>query len=110
MRTYRLIGVFCLACWASGQAAQAGAAGQPPYRDPALPLDRRVEDLLGRMSLEKKVGQMKIPCVHVNGLGLSVPAKTAAVEKFTPGAPVRGLDRRADFTAGPVHDSAPVAP
>ncbi len=29
-----------------------------PYRDPALPTDRRVEDLFGRMTLPEKVGQM----------------------------------------------------
>lgn len=36
------------------------AAGQTPapYRDPALPVDVRVEDLLGRMTLDDKLGQM----------------------------------------------------
>ncbi|NMO56377.1 beta-glucosidase [Actinoplanes sp. TBRC 11911] len=29
-----------------------------PYRDPSLPVERRVEDLLGRMTLPEKVGQM----------------------------------------------------
>ncbi|NLF30312.1 MAG: beta-glucosidase [Planctomycetes bacterium] len=30
----------------------------PLYRNPAAPVDQRVDDLLGRMSLEEKVGQM----------------------------------------------------
>jgi beta-glucosidase len=29
-----------------------------PYRDPTLPIDERLEDLLGRMTLAEKVGQM----------------------------------------------------
>ena len=29
-----------------------------PYRDPARPVDRRIDDLLGRMTLPEKVGQM----------------------------------------------------
>lgn len=32
--------------------------GQLPYQDPSLPLEARVEDLLARMSLEEKAGQM----------------------------------------------------
>ncbi len=29
-----------------------------PYRDPSLPIDQRVEDLLARMTLPEKLGQM----------------------------------------------------
>src|SRR5262249_46266663 len=36
---------------------QTGPA-RPDYRNPALPTARRVEDLLGRMTLEEKVAQM----------------------------------------------------
>lgn len=42
---------------AVGAAGRLGAA-EPPYRDPAQPVEARVRDLLSRMTLEEKVGQM----------------------------------------------------
>jgi beta-glucosidase len=38
----------------------AGTGGGLPYLDPALPADQRVEDLLGRMTLAEKIGQMTL--------------------------------------------------
>lgn len=38
--------------------ATAADARKYPYQDPKLPVDQRVEDLMGRMSLEEKVNQM----------------------------------------------------
>ena len=39
-------------------AATASAQARAPYLDPRLPIERRIDDLLGRMTLEEKVGQM----------------------------------------------------
>jgi beta-glucosidase len=42
-----------------GAAAPPSPAGTgaPPYRDPKLPIEQRVADLLGRMTIEEKVAQ-----------------------------------------------------
>ena len=42
----------------AGTAVAQDRGAQPPYRDPSLPVARRVEDLLSRMTLEEKVAQM----------------------------------------------------
>jgi len=44
---------------AVGAVLAAALAAEPPYRDPSLPIDRRVEDLIGRMTLEEKVAQLQ---------------------------------------------------
>src|SRR5213596_74869 len=49
-----LLGLALFAGTASAQVSQA----RPPYSDPTLPIERRVDDLLARMTLEVKVGQM----------------------------------------------------
>src|SRR5437773_1829352 len=49
-----LLGLALFAGTASGQVSQA----RPPYSDPTLPIERRIDDLLARMTLEEKVGQM----------------------------------------------------
>lgn len=59
--------------------------GSLPYSDPGQPLERRVEDLLGRMTLEEKVGQMNMPCVYESKLGRDVAEKTAGCRKFAEG-------------------------
>ena len=33
----------------------------PVYKDPSYPVEQRIEDLLSRMTLKEKVGQMNIP-------------------------------------------------
>jgi beta-glucosidase len=42
----------------SGAPSAAGAQALPTYRDASAPMDQRVSDLLSRMTLKEKVGQM----------------------------------------------------
>jgi len=46
-------------------SSRLSAQAAPPYRNPALSVDARVADLLSRMTLEEKVGQM----LMLNGQG-----------------------------------------
>lgn len=48
----------CSAVAMAGPVAHAATMGLPPYRNPRLPIDDRVRDLLGRMTLEEKIAQM----------------------------------------------------
>jgi beta-glucosidase len=54
-----VLGVGLLAApTSSGGVPGASARSSAPYRDASLPVDERVADLLGRMTLAEKVGQM----------------------------------------------------
>jgi beta-glucosidase len=57
----------------------------PPYLKPNQPVDRRVDDLLGRMTLKEKIGQLNLPCVYVDQLGNDIPTKTEACRRFAAG-------------------------
>jgi beta-glucosidase len=57
MRLRALLTIAVLAV-AAGPAAAAAGAQDPPYKDPSLSVKKRVDDLLSRMTLEEKVGQM----------------------------------------------------
>ena len=69
----------------------SGPAQRPLYLNPSEPAEKRVEDLLGRMTLEEKVGQMNMPCVYESGLGEGLREKTAACRKIAEGVYVKGL-------------------
>jgi beta-glucosidase len=72
-------------------ATRGGEPAKPIYRDASQPIESRVEDLLGRMTLEEKVGQINMPCVYEEGLGKTIPEKTAGVQKFAAGTLIKGF-------------------
>jgi beta-glucosidase len=57
----------------------------PAYLKPNQPVDRRVEDLLARMTLKEKIGQLNLPCVYVSQLGNDIPTKMEGCRRFAAG-------------------------
>ena len=57
----------------------------PVYKNSELPVEQRVEDLLQKMTLEEKIGQINMPCVYVDELGKSVEDKTENCRKLAAG-------------------------
>jgi beta-glucosidase len=49
-----LVGLLFICCWSSTMGAEEHVL----YKDPTKPVDKRVKDLLKRMTLEEKIGQM----------------------------------------------------
>jgi len=61
--------VFCVpVCFAQFQGGVKDY--QFPFQDPVLPLEKRVNDLVSRMTLEEKVSQMVHPAAAVERLGI----------------------------------------
>ena len=59
--------------------------GLPVYLDPKRPIEERIDDLMNRMTLKEKVGQLNLPCVYVSELGTDIPAKKEACRRFAAG-------------------------
>ena len=82
----RLINVLC------GVLAGVSLYGQQLlYLDSSQPLDKRVEDLLSRMTLEEKIGQLNMPCVYERPLGKDIPGKIEGCKKFIAGTLAPGI-------------------
>ncbi|MFZ1141255.1 MAG: glycoside hydrolase family 3 C-terminal domain-containing protein [Candidatus Sulfotelmatobacter sp.] len=60
--------LLCAAIWPASFAQEP--SGPPPYKDPGLPLEQRVNDLVSRMTLEEKVSQLTHVADAVPRLGI----------------------------------------
>jgi beta-glucosidase len=76
---------------AASSAGRPSESEEPPYLDPALPLEARVDDLVSRMTFEEKLGQINMPCVYESRLGPDVSSKMKACRRFTEGTYEPGL-------------------
>ncbi len=88
MLTKKLLPVF-LAGWVVlslvPAAVAQGGGDEPVYLNPHEPVERRIDDLMSRMTLKEKVGQLNLPCVYVEELGKDIPSKMAACRRFAAG-------------------------
>lgn len=73
---------------AAGALLACGAVAQTPYRDPAQPVEKRVADLLGRMTLDEKIAQLQ-------GYRSDDPQAWDAQGNFVGGKDAARLDRGA---------------
>ncbi len=76
--------------------AQVGEQ-RPAYLDPKRPIEERIDDLMRRMTIKEKVGQLNLPCVYVRQLGTDIPSKTEACRRFTEGTYTQEIGPAAGF-------------
>lgn len=75
-------------CWPVAMQAKGDKDQTPPYKNPAIPLEQRVDDLLGRMTLEEKVLQLNQYTLGLNnnennqGEVKEIPAEIGSVIYF----------------------------
>lgn len=67
--------VHSIASYVKEQRGEKPFAETPDYKNPLLPVEHRVQDLLARMTLKEKVGQMNIPTCYSSELGNGLGSK-----------------------------------
>jgi len=78
--------ILAMASFAACLTAQAqNDAATARYLDRSLPVTERVDDLMSRMTLKEKVGQLNLPCAYVDEIGKTISEKTEAARKFAAG-------------------------
>ena len=70
VRSFSTILLFAVVALLSFPAHSQQAPANAPYMNPALPIDQRVNDLVGRMTLEEKVSQMRDHATPIPRLGV----------------------------------------
>ena len=78
-------GVMLVPIFFAASSAAQSEMSKPLYMDATQPIDVRVDDLMKRMTLKEKIGQLNLPCVYVRELGNTPAEKIAAVKKFAAG-------------------------
>src|SRR5437660_2485269 len=81
----RVLGITAIFMVLLGSTWDQSPSTAPIYLDPSQPIERRIDDLMSRMTLKEKIGQLNLPCVYVDQLGKTIPEKIAACKRFAAG-------------------------
>ena len=65
-----------IASYVREKRGESLSAEIPAYKNPLLPVELRINDLLSRMTLEEKVGQMNIPTCYSTEIGWGLGSKS----------------------------------
>ncbi len=74
-----------------------------PYQNPVLTVERRIDDLMSRMTLPEKIGQLNMPCGYFSELGVTAEEKQVESRKFTQGNLLDGIGPGGGFFTLPNH-------
>lgn len=81
----------------TGTSSAQSSPGIPLYLDRNASTERRVDDLMRRMTLKEKLGQINLPCVYVDELGKTVPEKIIGCKRFAAGTQTHEIGAGAGF-------------
>jgi beta-glucosidase len=74
-----------IASYIRGQRGEKPFTEALVYQNPIYPVKQRIDDLLSRMTLVEKVGQMNMPCLYLSEFGREVPIKMESCRTFAEG-------------------------
>jgi len=78
-----------------------GQTGNQLYLDPRQSIEQRVKDLLSKMTLEEKIGQLNMPALFTKDLGESIEEKMEGCKEFTRGTYEEGVGPGGGFFSIP---------
>ena len=83
MKTISVLSVFLLLAVLINTASTQSL---PPYKNPNLPVEQRVNDLVSRMTLEEKIGQMVNNTPAIERLGDYTESRRERAKRGPPAA------------------------
>ncbi len=83
--------VHSIAEYIKDKRGDAPFAGMLPYQNPALTIGKRIDDLISRMTLAEKIGQLNMPCGYFSELGNTPQEKQEKGRSFVEGTFLEGI-------------------